>query len=255
MPLNWGLETIKWKVLLRSEVPLIRLLKSIVAGITVGFVTPGRTGEFAGRVMFLNDNNGAKVFYLSSIGGMAQTAASLVIGVPFVFIWSNNVFITEIVTASAAVYLLAFFRFDLLNRLLSSLTFLQKYGLIIENGDLPVIETQVYVLTLSALRFAVYSLQYVLLLMFFGVSANLLALFTHSIVYLLAQTFSPLMPLLDFSYRGATALYVFKNFSNNNIAILSTVMIVWLINLVVPAIIGYLFILKRKAIYLPHFKS
>jgi hypothetical protein len=63
------------------------------------------------------------------------------------------------------------------------------------------------------------------------------------------------MPLLDFSYRGASALYVFKNFSNNNIAILSTVMMVWLINLVAPAVIGYFFILKRKVIYLPRFKS
>ncbi len=255
MPLNWGLETIKWKALLQSEVPGSRLLKSIIAGITVGFVTPGRTGEFAGRVMFLNDNNGAKVFYLSSIGGLAQTAASLVIGVPFVFIWSNDPFITEIITASAAVYLLVFFRFDLLNRLLSSWSFLQKYGLVIEHGDLPAIGTQVYVLFLSALRFTVYTLQYVLLLMFFGVSTNMLALFTHSVVYLLAQTFSPLMPLLDFSYRGASALYVFKNFSNNNIAILSTVMMVWLINLVAPAVIGYFFILKRKVIYLPRFKS
>jgi len=146
-------------------------------------------------------------------------------------------------------------RFDLLNRLLSSWSFLQKYGLLIERGDLPGIETQVYVLFLSALRFTVYSVQYVLLLMFFGVSSNLLALFTHSVVYLLAQTFSPLMPLLDFSYRGATALYVFKNFSNNNIAILCTVMLVWLINLVVPAVIGYVFILKRKAIFLPRFRS
>jgi hypothetical protein len=254
MPVNWGLETIKWKALLHSEVPLGGLLKSIIAGITVGFVTPGRSGEFAGRVMFLNDNNGAKVFYLSSIGGLAQTAASLVIGVPFVFIWSNDVFITEIITAAAAVYLLVFFRFDLLNRLLSSWSFLQKYGLVIEHGDLPVIGTQVYVLFLSAIRFTVYTLQYVLLLGFFGISTNTFELFTYSVVYLLAQTFSPLMPLLDFSYRGATALYVFKNLSNNNIAVLSTVMLVWLINLVVPAVIGYFFILKRKVVYLPRFR-
>lgn len=255
MPVNWGLETVKWKSLLRSQVSLSRLLKSIIAGITVGFVTPGRSGEFAGRVMFLNNDNGTKVFYLSSIGGLAQTAASLVIGVPFIYLWRTDVFITEIVTGSAAFYLLVFFRFDILNRLLSSWSFLHKYGLVIQHGDLPEIETQVYVLFLSALRFMVYTLQYVLLLMFFGVGNNLLALSTHSIVYLLAQTFSPLMPLLDFSYRGASALFVFKGFSANSIAILSAVMMVWLINLVLPAVTGYFFILKRKAIYLPGFKS
>ena len=255
MPVNWILETIKWKALLRSDVPFSRLLQSVIAGITVGFVTPGRSGEFVGRVMFLNDDNGSKVFYLSSIGGLAQTAASLVIGVPFVYIWSGDTFITEIVTGSAVIYLLVFFRFDLLNRFISSRSFLQKYGLIIEQGALPDISTQLLVLFLSFFRFTVYLIQYVLLLVFFGLGTDWLALFTHSVVYLLAQTFSPLMPLMDFSYRGASALYVFKDFSTNNIAILSAVMIVWLINLVAPAAIGYLFILKRKSISLPRFNS
>ncbi len=255
MPVNWGLETIKWRALLRSEIPLSRLLKSIIAGVTVGFVTPGRTGEFAGRVLFLNDDNGARVFYLSSIGGLAQTAASLAIAVPFVYLWSNDIFITEIVTGSAVVYLLVFFRFDLLNKLLSSRPFLQKYGLVIEQGELPDIDIQLIVLLLSGLRFCVYMFQYVLLLIFFGLGNNVPALATHSIVYLLAQTFSPLMPLFDFSYRGASAIYVFKDFSGNNIAILSAVLMVWLINLVVPALIGYLFILKRKAINLPRIPS
>ena len=253
MPLNWGLETLKWKILLRSQVPFSTLLQSVIAGITVGFVTPGRSGEFIGRVMFLNDDNRSKVFYLSSIGGLAQTAASLVIGITFVLVWRNDLFITEIVIGSTLLYLFAFFRFDLLNRFISKWPFLQRYGLIIEQGDLPMVTTQLWVMLLSLLRFTVYLLQYVLLLSFLGIDISNLALFTHSTVYLLAQTFSPLMPLLDFSYRGATALYVFHNISNNNIAILSAVMMVWLINLVIPAIIGYLFILHRKAIRIPWF--
>ena len=255
MPVNWGLETIKWRMLLRAKTPLLILLQSIIAGITVGFVTPGRSGEFVGRVMFLNEGNKSKVFYLSSIGGLAQTAASLVIGVPFIYLWRNDLFLAQIVTGCALVYLLAFFRFDILNRLLSKWSFLQRYGLLIEHGDLPDIQTQVRVLVLSMLRFAVYLFQYVLLLIFFGVGTNMLDLFTHSVAYLLAQTFSPLMPILDFSFRGATALYVFKDFSNNNIAVLTTVMLVWLINLVIPAVMGYLFILKRKEVKMPWLKD
>jgi hypothetical protein len=253
MPLNWCLETLKWKILLRTRIPFSKLLQSIIAGITVGFVTPGRSGEFIGRIMFLNDDNRSKIFYLSSIGGLAQTAASLVIGIPFVLIWRNDLFITEIVIGSALLYLFAFFRFDLLNRFISKWPFLQRYGLIIEEGDLPILTTQLWVMLLSLLRFTVYLLQYVLLLSFLGINVGSVALFTHSTVYLLAQTFSPLMPLLDFSYRGATALYIFHNISNNNIAILSAVMMVWFINLVIPAIIGYLFILRRKSIRIPWF--
>jgi hypothetical protein len=246
MPVNWGLETIKWKMLLKSDAPYSELLRSIIAGITVGFVTPGRSGEFVGRILFLNEENKSKVFYLSSIGGMAQTAASLIIGVPFIAIWRSDPFLTGIVTGVGVVYLFAYFRFDLLNRLILSNSFLRRYNLVIFQEELPETGTQVYVLLLSLLRFISYLLQYVLLFAFFGLGSNYLALLVHGAVFLLAQTFSPLMPLLDVSYRGATALYVFKDFSTNNLAILSSVMVVWLINLVIPALMGYLFIFRKK---------
>lgn len=246
MPVNWGLETYKWKVLLRSNASGIQLVQSIVAGITAGFVTPGRTGEFIGRVLFLNDGDNSKVFYLSFIGGTAQTAASLVIAIPFIYLWKQNAFIVEAITGCATVYLLFYFRFDLVNRWLSSSSILQRYSLLIKHEDLPAVKTQVFVLLLSMLRFTVYLLQYVLLLSFFGIGPECLPLFTHSVVYLLAQSFSPLMPLLDVSYRGATALYVFKDISSNTIAILTAVMVVWIVNLVIPALVGYLFILRKK---------
>ena len=246
MPVNWGLETVKWRMLLNTKTSYPNLIKSIIAGITFGFVTPGRAGEFVGRAMFLNDNDKAKVFYLSSIGGLAQTAASLAIGVPFVYLWRNTPFLSGLVMGAAAIYMLLFFRFDLLNRLITSIAFLRRYGLIIRHEDLPPIGVQVNVLLLWGIRFLVYSFQYVLLLMFFGLGSEHLALLVHSIVFLLAQTFSPMMPLLDISFRGGTALYVFKDYTANNIAVLSAVMMVWLINLVLPALAGYLFILRRK---------
>ena len=246
MPINWMIETLKWKILLGSKTPYWALLKSVVAGISVGFVTPGRSGEFMGRVLFLEDDNKTKAFYISSIGGFAQTAASLVTGVPFVYLWSGSQLLTEITAGAAAIYILVYFRFDLLNRLIASIPVLQKYGLTIGYNDIPDINVQVKGLLLSFLRFFIYSSQYVLLLLFFGAGNEVLQLTVHSIVFLLVQTFSPLMPLLDISFRNGSALYVFKNYTADNLAVLSAVTMVWLLNLVVPAIAGYLFIFKRK---------
>ena len=248
MPANWLLETAKWQVLLNTRAPLKLLFKSVVAGITIGFITPGRSGEFVGRILFLDDYSKTKGFYLSSIGGFAQTAASLVLGVPFVYWWSNNPAWAETTMGVAVVYLLAFFRFDVLNLLIASVPFLQRYGLIITQRDLPSIGAQVITLALSFIRFLVYAMQYVLLLDFFGVDAPYLALATHSVVFLLAQTFSPLMPLLDVGYRSGSALLIFKQLTVNNLAVLSAVMTVWVINLVIPALAGYWFIFRKSNI-------
>ena len=126
MPVNWLLETLKWRILLNGTTNFSNLLKSVVAGITVGFVTPGRTGEFLGRVMFLDEENKTRAFYLSSLGGFAQTAASLMIGAPLVYWWSNSLLLTYITVAFAVIYLLIYFRFDWLNRLISSIELLNR---------------------------------------------------------------------------------------------------------------------------------
>lgn len=247
MPVNWLLETFKWKLLIKSAEPFIHLFKSVIAGTTLGFVTPGRTGEFVGRVLFVKEENKAKIFYLSSIGGIAQSVATLCVGVLLVFMWSGNSFFYGLTLGIAITFLLVYFRFDLLNRFISSNSFLQKHSLTIKHDELPGIPLQFVVLALSLIRFSVYLTQYVLLLMFFGVSNDFFALLIHAGVFLVAQTFSPMMPFVDVSYRGGSALYVFHNFTSNNIGVLTAVMMVWLINLVVPSLIGYLFIVRRRA--------
>ncbi|HLP19263.1 MAG TPA: lysylphosphatidylglycerol synthase domain-containing protein [Chitinophagales bacterium] len=247
MPINWLLETFKWKLLIKSAEPFMHLFKSVIAGTTLGFVTPGRTGEFVGRVLFVKEENKAKIFYLSSIGGIAQSVATLCVGVFLVFMWSGNSFFYGLTMGVAIAFLLVYFRFDLLNRFISSNAFLQKHSLVIGHDELPGVALQFIVLLLSFIRFGVYLTQYVLLLMFFGVSTDFFALLVHSGVFLVAQTFSPMMPFVDVSYRGGSALYVFHNFTTNNIGVLTAVMMVWLINLVIPSLVGYLFIVGKGA--------
>lgn len=246
MPVNWILETIKWRLLIKAESSFLNLLKSVIAGITFGFITPARSGEFIGRVMYLEEDDKAKVFYLSSIGGIAQSAVTLFAGVFFAMAWSDNPVWWETILGVSVIFLLFYFRFDLFNRFISVIPILERNSLIIHNDELPKIQVQLNVLLISFLRYAVYLFQYVLLFLFFGVSDNVFALLVHSGVFLVAQTCSPLMPFLDFSFRGGSALYVFKDFSTNNIAVLTAVTFVWILNLVIPSLIGYLFILRKR---------
>ena len=174
---------------------------------------------------------------------------SSTIAVPSVYLWSGEAF-----TANRVAHW-----HDLVHLLTSDLVrpieptdngysfSLKIYGLIIEQKDLPDLNAQVNALVLSfVIRFSVYASQYVLLLIFFGGGTQIFQLAIHSVVFLLVQTFSPLMPLFDVSFRNSSALFVFKNFTTGNLAVLSAVTSVWLLNLALPAIAGYLFIFKRK---------
>ncbi|MBS1614034.1 MAG: flippase-like domain-containing protein [Bacteroidetes bacterium] len=247
MPLNWVLETVKWRILLQSSyAPFKELMKGVIAGVTFGFVTPGRSGEFIGRVLYLNEQDKTKVFYLTGIGGIAQTAVTLLVGSLCLNVLVDDVFIQGIAMGLALICTLFYFRFDLLNRLINSFPFLVRKGLTIHNTEIPSTNLLLKVFGISAARYGVYLLQYVAVFMFFGVSTNALLLTAHNAVLLLVQSFSPLLPFMDISFRGGSALWVYGNISQNNIAILTAALSIWVINLVLPAVIGYVFIVRKK---------
>ncbi|MFM2305551.1 MAG: hypothetical protein RLZZ367_220 [Bacteroidota bacterium] len=246
MPVNWLLETVKWQVLIKSKEPFINLFKSVLAGTTMGFVTPARAGEFVGRVLFVAEENKARIFYLSSIGGIAQSVATLLAGMYFVWLWTDNTLLNGITAGIAMAFTVVYFRFDILNGFISQSAFLQKHSLTINPAELPTLREQGLVLGLSLVRFGVYLSQYVLLLMLMGISSNYFVLAVHSGVFLVAQTFSPVMPFIDISYRGGSALYVFGKLTGNNLGVLTAVMLVWFINLVVPSLLGYVFIAQHS---------
>lgn len=246
MPVNWLLETIKWKVLLKEEgLPFVHLLKGVLAGVTFGFVTPARGGEFIGRVMYASKENSIKVFYLSALGGIAQTTATLVCGV-FCLGFLGNSFLQGMALGVSVVFLFFYFRFGVLNRLLLAIQSYFPYKITVPNDSLPGIEKQSLVLLLSLFRYNIYLLQYVLAFMFTGVSNNIPLLAVHSGILLLAHSFSPFLPLFDTALRGSVAVYVFKNFNPNNIALVSAVLLIWVTNLALPALAGYIFIVRKK---------
>ena len=245
MPVNWLTEAVKWKWLLQTQVSISDLLKGVLAGITFGLVTPGRSGEFIGRVLYVKQMDSARVFYLSSLGGIAQTVVTLVAGTFFLAWWSGDQLYTGIAIGLTVVFLLLYFRFDVLSNLLRKIPLLAGYGWVLDNVHLPSPAMAIQVLLISFIRYCIYLLQYVLLGLYFGVSDSYITLFVYSGVLLVMQTFSPLLPLLDVSFRGVVALYVFASLTGDHLSVLCMVTGIWFINLVAPALMGYLFILRR----------
>ncbi|MEX2590199.1 MAG: hypothetical protein WD334_08335, partial [Chitinophagales bacterium] len=55
MPVNWILESLKWKMLMQRIEPLTftNSFRSVLSGVTFTMFTPNRIGEYAGRFLFL----------------------------------------------------------------------------------------------------------------------------------------------------------------------------------------------------------
>lgn len=246
MPLNWWLETFKWKTLLNGAINMRMAWKGVMTGVALGFVSPARIGEFAGRIWHLPVDIRTRAFYLSNIGGLAQTAVTIAGGTICVALWANNPFMANILMGISVVFLFLYFRFDLINKLLLKISMLSSNNLTVNSEELPAQRVLWQVAGLSLIRYAVYLLQYVLAFRFLGVESTLFALAVHSGVLLLANSFSPLLPALDFSFRGSVVLFVFAAISRNNIALVGATTLVWLLNLVLPALAGYILLVRKE---------
>jgi len=53
MPVNWFLESLKWKKLMKSflNISIKDAIKAVLVGVSFGVVTPARLGEYGGRVL------------------------------------------------------------------------------------------------------------------------------------------------------------------------------------------------------------
>jgi hypothetical protein len=86
-------------------------------------------------------------------------------------------------------------------------------------------------------------LQYYLALRFWGIEHSILLFAAISAGYLV-QSLIPVPPLLSLLVRGEIALIVYGSFSTNALILVSAAFTLWIINLLVPALVGLLFYSK-----------
>ena len=82
MFLNWGIEALKMKYLLQplEKISFLKSLKSVFAGCSITMLTPNRTGEFGGRILFLKPQNRIKAISVNIIGSISQLAVTMILG-------------------------------------------------------------------------------------------------------------------------------------------------------------------------------
>jgi hypothetical protein len=66
------------------------------------------------------------------------------------------------------------------------------------------------------------------------------------IVFIFIQSALPSLDLLDIGVRSFTAAHLFLYITNQQLAIIAAVSSIWLVNLIIPAILGSVFVLKLR---------
>ncbi len=261
MCVNWTLESFKWQIALRPVQPIrfIRALKAILAGTCVASFTPNRVGEYLGRMLFVDEGNKILSVAPTILCSMSQMLVTLTAGtfgiylfssLPFHFQaeWINSAFFRSagMATAVCAIGLgLVYFRFDPLVQWVNRWLKKNKNTFSIpENFHFSAL---VGILMISAIRYSVFLLQYYLLFSLFDVQLIPEHVFTGvSVMFVLMAIVPTLTFLTDLGFRWLAGIQIFQVFTINTAGILAVSLGVWLINLIIPALIGSLLILRIK---------
>jgi len=248
MPFNWILEAFKWQKLL-INIEIIRLstaLKAVWAGLTINNWVPNRMAEFLGRMLFLKKENRNQSVSGTLTGGLAQFIVTLIIGIfSLVFIYPQLLPHWYFLLAGCVTLLLLIFYYNLnaLNFITKKFRFFDKYTQVLHFYSLKQLS---FILVLATLRYAVYLLQYFLILNIFCENISWYQGFAGVSVVFLVQALLPAVTITEIGTRGAAVLFVFQQFTHNSVALLLSAYTVWLINIIIPSLFGLWFFLKNK---------
>jgi hypothetical protein len=259
MPLNWGLEARKWQLLLSRLHPLdfLRSFKAILSGVAFSLSTPNRIGEYGGRILYVPEGSRGRAISLTIAGSFSQLLVTLLMGgIGLLFMQGRIIaaagnddlriwvtVFTWLVFFVTLVGFLLYFRMAWIVRgieLLPGVRRFVRYITVLEDMDVTIL---LRVLLLSALRFLVFVFQYNLMLRVMGVEIPWWeGCCAVSVLFLLLASV-PTVAMLELGLRWEYSIVLFGLYSTNTLGIYASATGIWLVNLVLPALAGSLFIL------------
>ena len=268
IPLNWGIEAVKWHVLLgKKGRPFQLAYREVLIGSTWGFLTPNRSGDVAARVALLPTDQRATGLRAFGWSAWAQGGMTLTFGALSLVAISAGLNAGSTVDSTRGIRQLpsawgleefwilpalaiagaltwwglgwtnAAFGSVISSRLNQKLTW-PNWMTSLEHGTPHKMRSRLpLIIALSALRYAVFATQFLMALYAYGFSEVSNLLTTITLVYW-GNMIIPTAALAEMGVREALIILLLQPSAEMTIPLITATFVVWALNLVVPAIIG-----------------
>jgi uncharacterized membrane protein YbhN (UPF0104 family) len=271
MFINLGLESWKWKFLIKKieHIPFFTSFQGVLTGISVSAFTPNRVGDYFGRVFILKKANHWEGILITIIGSMSQLITTILLGsiailifIPEFFILSKYFYgyfyyvLFAVIIIVDILILLFYFNVSILTTFLQKFT-RKKWNKFREHLNVFSLYSKkelLVVLLISIFRYFIFSFQFYLLFRLFSVPIPIFYSFVLVSVIYFIMAVIPTITLAELGIRGSVSIYIiglfFEKYSlltnQINIGIFSASSTLWLINIILPAIIGTIFVYRLK---------
>jgi len=264
MFVNWFLEAAKWKKLMNDveRISFYRAIESVFCGLTLAIFTPNRLGEYGGRVFFLSPKRRVVGIVAMTVGNIGQLVLTNVFGAVaacfFIYRFvpiDTYMFLAILVLASVFCLFFIIFYFNIrwLNGILLSFQFTRKYKKFYSILGRYKKRDLLKIMLFCLARYVVFSSQYFILFIWLIPGLQYMDIVMMTCLLFLIQSALPSLDLFDVGIRSVTAVELFKHVTDEHVAVIACTASIWLINIIIPAILGTYFVFKLN--FFGNFKS
>lgn len=255
MLMNWAIEVVKWKYLSRriEKISWWKAIKSVFCGLTWAIFTPNRIGEYGGRILLLKPRSRASGAVAMGVGLFAQLVLTSVFG-SLSIAWFVSTYLPTpdsvkfgvclLAVIYAGAFVILYFNVHWVDYLVGKFNFLHRikpFFSILE--DFTTRELS-HILFLSFLRFVIFTSQYIVLMLVFLPELPFVSMVLMIFILFFIQSALPSLDIFDFSVRSFVASNLYSYITTQEIAVMAIVSCIWFVNLILPAIIGSVFVLN-----------
>lgn len=224
-------------------------VKSVLSGITMSIITPNGIGDYGGRMLGIEKSKRSQALFYNGFLSLSQLLTTFIFGLLGLLAVRERLSlpISDLVLLIISIALICIglwvyfnskFQFGFVK------VFLLKYKQAISFEILR--KRRFQVLFLSIIRYVVFCFQYYLLLRCFNFDIGIVETFCSIAVVYLCTAIIPTGWLSGLIVRGSVSFFVFQSVLHNGEFGVLASSLLWIINLLFPALVGLYFIKSFK---------
>lgn len=263
IPLNWFLEGLKWRIFLpKDKKPgYFFTLKIIFAGVSLAILTPNRMGDFIGRGLVSPIEMRQETVLATFMGNFCQFFVLIMAGIPALFflfpllasnggnpleipVWVVFIWFLFCLTFLFTYTKIVAFSGQLFSKWQRTAVWAEKLETLSKTSNSALFSG----LFLALIRYVVFSSQYYLVLHLFGIQLHFFQFYTGLASLYLFQTIIPLPPFYSLIARGEASVLIWGIWDIPPIAAVTASYILFVFNLIVPAIAGLCILIPIKKV-------
>jgi uncharacterized membrane protein YbhN (UPF0104 family) len=249
---NWFFEILKWQKLVSSikKISFKDAMQQSLGGLTASLITPNRIGDYGAKAIYFDKPLRKRILLLNLLGNMSQMAVTTIIGCVGLIVFQSryNIEVDSYKLSRFFIIIIVMIVFATLG-LKQSRFKIKGFSIDRVLQFIKKLSTKIHIQNfgLSLIRYAIFSFQFYFLLSLFNTNLDYkTAIVAISSMYLLASIV-PSLVIFDVVIKTSAAVFLFDYLGVDAFTILSITTLMWLLNFILPSLIGSYYVLTFNA--------